>query len=269
MTRFERDTTVARAADGAYDVRIDRGWWIVVGPNGGYVAALLLRALAAEVGDVARAPRSLTIHYVTPGVEGPARVHVRVERNGRSVSTLSARLEQDGRLVALALASFARSRDAIGFQDLHMPEVEPPESLSERETLHGRTVSMRERFDTRPAFGTAESGAASRTISGGWLRLNEPFVPDAAALAMFCDAWPPTIAQRQVLGPDGLRGVPTLDLTVHFRAAIPAIARPDDFYLCVFRSHTARDGFLEEDGEIWTRDGVLLAQSRQLAMLIG
>ena len=45
VTRFERDTAVARAGDGVYDVRIDGGWWIVVGPNGGYLAALVLRAL--------------------------------------------------------------------------------------------------------------------------------------------------------------------------------------------------------------------------------
>ena len=268
MTRFERDTVVALGADGSYDVRIDGAWWIVVGPNGGYVAALLLRALQAAVGDVGRTPRSLTVHYVTPGVAGPARVHVRTERSGRSLSSLSARLEQDGRLVALALATFALSRDALEFQDIQMPEVAPPEALSERVTLHGRTVPMRARFDTRPAFGTPESGRASRSVSGGWLRLAEPLVPDAAALAMFCDAWPPTIAQRQPLGPEGLRGVPTLDLTVHFRAPVPAHARPDDFYLCVFRSLTAREGFLEEDGEIWTRDGILLAQSRQLAMQI-
>ena len=268
MTRFERDTAVALAADGGYDVRIDGAWWIVMGPNGGYLAALVLRALEAAVGDATRSPRSLTLHYVTPGVAGPARVHVRMERSGRSLSSLSARLEQDGRIVALALASFGRSRGSLEFQDIHMPEVAPPETLPERETMHGRTVPMRARFDTRPALGSTEPGAASRSVSGGWLRLAEPFVPDAPALAMFCDAWPPTIAQRQALGPDGLRGVPTIDLTVHFRAPVPADARPDDFYLCVFRSQTARDGFLEEDGEIWTRGGILLAQSRQLAMLI-
>jgi acyl-CoA thioesterase len=268
VTRFERDSAVTRAADGHYDVRIDGAWWIVVGPNGGYIAALLTRALQDAVGDATRAPRSLTVHYVTPGVEGPARVWVKLERSGRSLSSLSARLEQDGKLVALALATFALSREALEFQDLHMPEVAPPESLAEREPSHGRTVPMRAHFHTRPAFEAAHPGAASRTISGGWLRLAEPQIPDAAALAMFCDAWPPTIAQRQALGPSGLRGVPTIDLTVHFRAPVPASARPDDFYLCVFRTLTARGGFLEEDGEIWTRDGLLLAQSRQLAMLI-
>lgn len=267
MTRFERDSAVSLAADGIYDARIDRGWWIVMGANGGYVASIVLRALISAVGDETRAIRSLTLHYAAPAAEGPARVHVRVERSGRSLSALSARLEQDGKPVALALASFGRSRNAIEFQDLHMPEVAPPEHLSARQSTAGHTVPMRERFETRPAFGTGDPGTPSRAVSGGWLRLAEPMVPDAPALAMFCDAWPPAIAQRHALGPGGLRGVPTIDLTVHFRAPIPMNARADDFYLCVFRTQTARDGFLEEDGEIWTRDGVLLAHSRQLALL--
>ena len=33
------------------------------------------------------------------------------------------------------------------------------------------------------------------------------------------------------------------------------------------RYRLSRDGFIEEDGEIWSRDGRLIAQSRQLALL--
>jgi acyl-CoA thioesterase len=76
------------------------------------------------------------------------------------------------------------------------------------------------------------------------------------------------VAQHRALASAPPRGMPTVDLTIHFRAPVPADARPEDFYLGVFRSRTLRAGFAEEDGEIWTRSGVLLAQSRQLAMLL-
>ena len=63
--------------------------------------------------------------------------------------------------------------------------------------------------------------------------------------------------------------VPTVDLTVHFRAPLPPPgARPEDSYLVVFRTRVAAGGFMEEDGELWSRDGVLLCQSRQLAVVV-
>ena len=59
-----------------------------------------------------------------------------------------------------------------------------------------------------------------------------------------------------------------MDLTVHFRRELPLPgARPDDFHLVVFRTRVVESGFLEEDGEVWSRDGLLLAHSRQLAAL--
>ena len=60
--------------------------------------------------------------------------------------------------------------------------------------------------------------------------------------------------------------VPTIDLTVHLRNPLPAGS--DDWVLVVFRSAVASDGFIEEDGELWSRDGTLLAQSRQLAVVL-
>jgi acyl-CoA thioesterase len=268
VTRFDRDTAVVPAGDGVFDVNVDRGWWIVVGPNGGYVAALVLRAMEAALADPERPARSLTLHYVSPAVAGPARVHVRVERSGRSMSALSARLVQGERLIALGLGSFGRGRAGLEFQDHAMPEVPPSERIAAVTASAGMTVPLRQHFELRRVYGADAPGTSTRAQTGGWMRFREPRVPDAPALALFSDAWPPAISQRHALGPGGLRGVPTLDLTVHFRAPVPASARPDDFYLCVFRTQTAMNGFLEEDGEIWTRDGVLLAHSRQLALLI-
>jgi hypothetical protein len=63
-------------------------------------------------------------------------------------------------------------------------------------------------------------------------------------------------------------GIPTIDLTVHFRSPLPlAAAEPGAHVLAVFRTRLVNEGLLEEDGELWSRDGQLLAHSRQLALL--
>ena len=77
---------------------------------------------------------------------------------------------------------------------------------------------------------------------------------------MLADAWWPSPLPR-LTRPAAL---PTIDLTVHFRSP-PAADGP---VLAVFRSSTSSGGFFEEDGELWSGDGVLLAHSRQLALLV-
>ena len=126
QSRFDRDTEARPLGNGAFEVRIDRGWWVVRGPNGGYIAALLVRALEHAVGDAARVLRSLTVHYVRVPGEGEARVETAIERAGRSVTTASARLLQGGQLQALALAAFALPRPSAELHHALRPEVAPP-----------------------------------------------------------------------------------------------------------------------------------------------
>ena len=265
MNRFQRDTAALPLGDGRFAARIDSGWWIVRGPNGGYVAAIVLRAMSEAVGDPARTPRSFTVHFTSPPVEGPAEVRTTVERAGRTMTTVSARLEQGGKLRAVALAAFGTARRGPELRDATMPEVVPPER-AEPLLRPVADIPLRQRYESRSAFG-AIGARAAEAATGGWIRLREePQGVSAPLVAAYTDAWPPAVFTR--IDPTGLvGGVPTVDLTVHFRAEWPAHLDPTDFALVVFRTRIAHDGFVEEDGEVWTRDGLLLAQSRQLAVI--
>jgi acyl-CoA thioesterase len=58
--------------------------------------------------------------------------------------------------------------------------------------------------------------------------------------------------------------VPTLDLTIHFRAPAPVEA---DWLLAAYSSRFSAGGAWDADAELWTPDGRLVAQARQLAMI--
>jgi acyl-coenzyme A thioesterase PaaI-like protein len=97
---FEED--IALTPDGGG--MIADGWATPRGPHGGYVMAILAHAME-RVAE--RQLRSITCHFLRPPRVGPVRVTTAVERAGRSMSTISGRMEQDGKPVALALGAFA------------------------------------------------------------------------------------------------------------------------------------------------------------------
>ena len=268
-SRFDRDTALSPLGDGRFAGQIDRGWWIERGPNGGYIAAIVLRGLALAVDDPARTPRSLTVHYLAPPAEGACEMHTTVERTGRRVTFVTGRLTQGDRLLALAMAAFAVTMEGPVFADIAMPSALPlgeAERLPLMQTPSGATSPMRERYEQRWAIGERPFTSSPVAVVGGYIRFaDEVRRPiDHLAVTAFTDAWIPSVFSRF---PQPM-GIPTVDLTVHFRAPLPQPSmRDDDFCLVAFRSQVAAEGFVEEDGEVWSPDGVLLAHSRQLAAL--
>lgn len=266
-TTFDRETAIAKLADGRYSATMATSWWVVRGPNGGYLAAVILRALTDAVDDPDRRPRSLTVHYASSPVEGDVQLHTVLERVGRSLTTCSCRMEQDGKLVALAVAAFSLPRPGPEFCDIVMPQVPGPGYYVPSEPLRDAPAIAR-RYETRWAIGHPPMPGApvgGRAVAGGWIRLPEHRRVDALLAAAITDGWlPPTFSriQEPVV-------VPTVDLTIHFRSDLPHPGLADDaFVLASFRTTVAAGGFLEEDGEIWAPDGTLLAQSRQLATIL-
>jgi acyl-CoA thioesterase len=263
VTAYDEDTAVHRVDADLYRATIDPKWWVLRGPNGGYVASILQRAMTEAVGDAGRSARSLTVHFLAPPGVGAVEVHTRIERQGRSLTSTSARLVQNGQLLATAVGAFSAGRDAIEYSELEMPEVPGPDqvptSVAEGAPAHAQM------FDWRPAIGQVPFAAGDRAITGGWFRLKEPQLADPVVLTSYADGWFPALffRTREPVG------VPTIDITIHFRAGLPLPdARPEDFYLVVFRAPLSHDGFVVEDGEIWSQDGQLIAQARQLAVVL-
>lgn len=282
--KFDRDTAVWRqdGADGAsaddradgaghqklFGAEVAPDWRAGRGPHGGYLAAMLLRALVESVADAERAPRSLTIHYARAPEPGPVQITTTLERQGRSLSTLSARMHQGERLIALALAAFSVPWGDPEISDVRMPAVEPADPSREGVKLieHGgpefaRHIVLQPRMEGMP-FSAAEQQMEIRA----WIGLAEPRPLDALSLAFFSDALIPAPYMR-LAEPVA---VPTVDLTVHFLTHAPREHEPDPRALCLARTTTEliHEGFFVEDGAIWAADGTLLAKSRQLAIVI-
>jgi acyl-CoA thioesterase len=274
---FDRDTAVRRrdtAETGAavFDAEVSGAWRAGRGPHGGYLAAMVLRALAETVADPRRAPRSLTIHYARAPQPGPAQIAVVHERRGRSLSTLSARMEQDGRLMALALAAFSVPWSAPEIAELPLPEVAAPDpDRTPVAPLHPAMPPFLSNLILQWRIGGLPfSGSPAPMEVGAWLGLPGSRPLDAPALALFSDALfsPPFVRLTEPTI------TPTIDLTIHFRRSLA-----DEFLLTLepglrdlcfarFRSTVVHDGFFEEDGVIWAADGTVLAQSRQLAIVL-
>ena len=108
-----------------------------------------------------------------------------------------------------------------------------------------------------------DAGFRDGTPSGdprvrGWFRF--PGDEPVGSLGLLCvlDAFPPTVFNADL----PLAWVPTLELTAHVRR------RPAPGWLsCEFTTRIVSSGFLEEDGLVWDREGRIVAQSRQLALV--
>ena len=247
---FDEDIALSPTGEGA----IADGWATPRGPHGGYVMAIVANAMQRAAD---RQPRSITVHFLRPPRVGPVSVHATVERAGRSMSTISARMEQDGKPIALALGAFSGAYEAPELGEVPMPDVAPPENDSA--PLPG-APPFAQRLALQPRFGDPPISGSDDPAVGGWIDLPETDALDGPALCVLADGYYPAVWPRLT----ELHAAPTIDLTVHVRAPLP-VQGP---LLARFTTRLVRDGFFEEDGELWTRDGTLVAQSRQLALLL-
>jgi acyl-CoA thioesterase len=254
---FDVDTAL-EGADGRWRAAVRDHWFVQKGPNGGFVAALATRALTEIAGGDGLAPRSLTLHYLAPPVEGELEVRAAVERAGRTTTFASLRVLQDGVTVAYGLGCCSAWREGQPeWDELVRPEAPAAESLAPLTDIPAAPRFL-ENYDMRPW--PKPPGPAT---AGGWMRTAQPRAADPILLGAMTDAWVPA-AFLEMEQPSF---VPTIDLTIHWRAPAGVPEGDHPWVLGVFSTRLGAGGTWEEDGELWSEDGVLLAQSRQLAIV--
>ncbi|MFJ9590050.1 thioesterase family protein [Streptomyces acidicola] len=265
-SEFDRDTAVTRRDEGVYDIDLSAGWTIINAVNGGYLLAVLGRALADALPH--SDPFTISAHYLTASLPGPAVIRTDVVRTGRTLSTGQASLFQydesgheverirvlasygdldslpdDVRTTARPPA-FPPVEDCFGPQDGPTP-VSGSSAITERLML---------KLDPS-TLGWALGAPSGKGEMRAWLGLADGRDADPLSLLLAVDALPPTAFELGISG-----WVPTVELTVHVRSR-PA---PGPLRISVATRNLA-GGFLEEDAEVWDSADRLVAQSRQLA----
>ena len=228
--------------------------------NGGYSLALCLQALRAVLPHPD--PLVVSATYLRPVRVGPARLTADPVRAGRRLATGEARLLQEGKECVRVLGTFT-DLDALSgptHVEASPPELPAPEdcvSLADGPNFGGSTIIERVEFRAAAAPGFLSGNTAGPTRFEFWMRMAG--VPQLSSLQLAClvDMAPPAIYEL------GLFTTTSVELTVHVRR------RPAPGWLaCRVSTRFLMDGLHDEDFEVWDSTGSLVAQSRQLQMLL-
>ncbi|HJM28515.1 MAG: thioesterase family protein [Acidimicrobiales bacterium] len=266
---FHDDVALQDLGGGSFSTEIIDNYWIVAGPNGGYLGALLANAGDLHVAKTSHQLRSLTIHYLLPPKLGPVNINVETVRSGKSVDFLRLEMTQMNILVLVATGVWASSNGSIEAPQLPMLEVPPPESCPAGVRLTETPTRLHEQWEIRSVDRSHHLKNSSKDSDLGlnltwWIRPATETPISSSLIVAIADALPPPIFVTS----QKLRLVPTIDLTVHIRANLSSSTWGNrSWVLANFSTTHASEGFIEEDGLIWHQDGTLLAMSRQLALV--
>lgn len=114
---FATDTAVTQIGPGRSTAELHERWSSLVGIHGGYTAAIVANAMTTAVDDPSRALRSCATQFASIPRPGPVDIEVVVERTGKSMTTTSARLLQEGRVLQVAHAASSTTRPGLAYDD--------------------------------------------------------------------------------------------------------------------------------------------------------
>jgi acyl-CoA thioesterase len=262
VTTFERALHLDDAGAHVWTGRADPAYAAATGMYGGFTSALLLKSVLAEPAARTQGPPSaFTAHFLNR-IEPDAALTFRtrmLESASKSHGFWQSEVFQGDQRAPSAAATviLTTRRENDGFNELKMPDAPPPEQI---EAFH-------------PPFPYAERTAkhfikgfppfnSPDTHSLGWSRELTGRKVDAIQLAFLSDNFPP----RSWFISSGLRATATLTHSLYFLATPEEMAAVGEDAVLMAVDGTRGAGSLHGVRvNMWSRAGVLLATSEQLA----
>ena len=260
MGDFSLDTRV-EGEGGRYRAVLSEDWRIW-GPNGGYVAAIALRAAGAE----ARIPRPVAFaaHFVSIARFEPVEIEVTAVQRGRRSESLRVSMRQGERAVLEAIVRTASAGEGLAHDTATAPDVPPPDALPDMETVFagepGPPFPFWNNIEARPPDGLAHKTRAYGGLPEArmWYRFrpaaafDEPFL-DAGRVLVLLDILPWNAAWARY-GPTEWNA-PNLDLVAWFHRP----ASVSEWLLGAGEAPLAEEGLIGSTARVFDAGGRLLA----------
>ncbi len=241
-------------------------YWNAIGPFGGWIGAMLLHAVLCEP-EARGDPVALQAQFIGPLRQAPFTVRTACIRQNRTTAFWRSEILQardDGGAEAVcAHASVTLSdwRDTFTLADARMPVVPPAETLPPPPPRRTRTPAFIARYDYRMVSGPMLAGADNMS-SMLWLRDTPPRTLDATSISALCDAPFPSLWLRRT---EPVM-ITTLVYNIFFRTSGNGLAAAGNRHVLVESAcDVGTAGFYDQNSNLWSEDGRLLAQTQQLA----
>lgn len=240
-------------------------YWNAIGPYGGWIAAMLLHAVQSEPSAQGE-PIALQAQFAGPIRQAPFTLVTSCLRQNRSTAFWRSELRQadeagEESVCAHASITLSNWRTTQTISDAVIPMAPPALDLAIAPARRFGTPEFVKRYDFRPVRGIlGQDQSDMNTLM--WVRDAEPRALDARSITALCDAPVPSIWLRMatpVL-------ITTVVYTIFFRASQAQLTSAGDGHVLLeSRCATGTAGFFDQDTNVWSEGGVLLAQTQQLA----
>jgi len=256
--------TAIEGHDGRYTATLSRDWEIW-GPNGGYVAAIALRAAGAH--SRFDRPASLVGHFLGVGdFDLPLEIETTTLREAKRAQSIRVSMKQQDQPIFDAMVWSVGEVGGLEHDFAPMPDVPEPESIpttAERIAARGDAVAppfpFWNNFEARQPnwIEDWENREPGEPVAGGWYRylprstFDDPWV-DACRSVILLDTlgWPAACSYH--VRPEYF--APSIDLSVAFHRW-----RPEEPWLYIdAKAPRGAGGLIGCETRVFAKDGALL-----------